>query len=44
MQISTNVTLGVTPVTPTPLATTHWVPTTALVTMDTVEMASGVQV
>ena len=44
MQISTSVTLGVTPVTPTPRATTLSIPMSALVTMDIVETASCVQV
>ena len=44
VQISTNVTLGITPVTPTLLATTHWVPMIVSVTRDLVEMVSIVQV
>ena len=44
MQISTNATLGITPVTPTPLATTLRVPMIVSVTRDLLEMVSIVQV
>ena len=44
VQISTNVTLGITPVTSTLLATTHWVPMIVCVTRGLVEMVLIAQV
>ena len=44
MQISTNVTLEVTPATPTPLATTQWVPMIVSATRDFLERVLIVQV